>query len=120
MTEAEARRVASAHPTVDVRYLVHVVDGAAAEAAAGLTATRVVCGWRIVVDREPPGAWLITANLMTAPAYPCTPPDEVLVAFMCIAMEAGVAQQTIIDDMTTDVAVGELRLAWTTPALEPA
>ena len=119
MNEADARRIASAHPTIDVRRLVYVVDGAAAEAAAGLTATRVVAGWRIVVDRDPPGAWLITAHDMTAAPYPRTPPDDVLVAFVYIAMEAGVSQQAIANT-TTDLILGELRLAWVTPASEPA
>lgn len=93
-----------------------LVEGAAEEAAAGLTATRVICGWRIVADREPPGAWLITAVQMAHTAYPRTPPMDTIVAAMVIAHDAG-APRTM--DITVDVKVGELRLAWHESPQEP-
>lgn len=117
MTEAQVRQAAIAFPGVNIRALTHVIEGAAAEAAAGLTATRVVCGWRVVVDRQPPGDWLITANPLGDALYPKHPPGEVIVVTMCIATEAGAPQDLLVDNTAYDPATGEFRVQWGHDAL---
>ena len=118
MTEAEIKRVALAFPDVNVRHLTHIVEGAAAEAAAGLTSTRVIAGWRVVTDRRPPGDWLITAVPVGSPPYPAAPPNDVIVVVMSIATEAGVAHDQIVNNTMFDPDTGELRLAWVAAALQ--
>lgn len=112
MTEPLVRDVAVAYPGVNVRALVHVIEGAAAEAASGLTAVRVVVGWKIVTDRTPPGTWRVIASPISQGPYPLHPPNDVIVVVMCIAMEAGVSPETIADNTSYAPATGEFRIDW--------
>jgi hypothetical protein len=112
MTEAQVRQATVAFPGVNVRALTHVIEGAAAEAAAGLVATRAVCGWRVVVDRTPPGDWRVVATPLSQGTYPMHPPNEVIVVAMCIATEAGAPQDLLVDNTSYDLATGEFRVMW--------
>jgi hypothetical protein len=112
VTEAQIREAVSAFPGVDVRALVHVIEGAAVEAAGGLTAIRVVLGWKVITDRTPPGIWRVIASPISQGPYPLHPPDAVIVVVMCIALEAGVAQDVLVDNTKYDPATGEFCVAW--------
>jgi len=112
MTEAQVRQAASTFPGVNVRALVHVIEGAAAEAAGGLTAVRVTAGWRVITDRAPPGVWRVIAAPIANGPYPLHPPNDVIVVVMCIAMEAGAAQDRLVDNTKYDPSTGEFRVDW--------
>lgn len=117
MTEADIRSALASFPGVNIRALTHVIEGAAAEAAAGLVATRVVCGWRIIVDREVTGAWLVTAASIAPPPPDdvVLPPSDVIAVVICIAYEAGCR----LPDVDA-IRLGDdnmLRVGWQGPAV---
>lgn len=113
MIEPLVRDVAAAYPGVNVRALVHVIEGAVAEAASGLTAVRVIAGWRIVTDRTPPGVWRTVATPIAPGPYPLHPPDAVIVAVLCIVTEAGADQDRLVDATKYVPSTGEFRVDWT-------
>ncbi len=101
----------------DVASLVDAVR----EACAGVTAMRVVDGWRIVADYDPVMCdWTVTTQPAVRPqVYPVSPPDHVVTAFILTVINAGYWGHAA-DHMTYDPSTGALRASWNEMHKEPA
>lgn len=100
---------------IEAREIQRVADDVVHEARCGLTAVRIVAGWRIAVDRTPPGAWVITAEVLSRDLpYPMMPPALVAIHLAQICLVAGAPANITADafDDALDLVNGKFTVTW--------
>jgi hypothetical protein len=115
---------------VEQREMIRIAEEAIEEARAGLTATRIVGGWRLTLDRAPGGAWVFSGAALTQGDYPQTPPEKlcgvvgaILAGAGVIGADAGTVTTStashhvgVILRTFADLRTGKLNVTWTEPA----